>query len=190
MGLFGRLDWEGCWKTVLCSPAFFRHVVLHPIQNRVITVRESARAQGFPDSFKFLGSWADQYKQVGNAVPPPLARALGRELKKVLIQKEKQGKLRNYIKCETTSARSVASNNGEDIKSASEIAKNHLESCLDKEDKTLLNKEDNAQASEGKPKTQKENQPDNFEELISDKAMKRKGNSPKQTRPIKKLKKE
>lgn len=48
----------------------------HPFLNRAITVREAARLQSFPDTFKFIGSKMSQMKQVGNAVPPLLARAI------------------------------------------------------------------------------------------------------------------
>ncbi|PCH37901.1 hypothetical protein WOLCODRAFT_148860 [Wolfiporia cocos MD-104 SS10] len=66
--------------------------VLHPNQKRILTVREYARAQGFPDKYEFLSASKhpsrqieDQYRQIGNAVPIPLALALGKELKKVLV---------------------------------------------------------------------------------------------------------
>ena len=48
----------------------------HPYLNRAITVREAARIQSFPDSFRFIGNKGSQMKQVGNAVPPLLARAI------------------------------------------------------------------------------------------------------------------
>lgn len=48
----------------------------HPFLNRAITVREAARIQSFPDDFVFYGSKSSQMKQVGNAVPPMLAKAI------------------------------------------------------------------------------------------------------------------
>ena len=52
----------------------------HPILNRCITVREAARIQSFPDSYIFYGNKVSQMKEVGNAVPPFLARAIAKEI--------------------------------------------------------------------------------------------------------------
>lgn len=53
----------------------------HPILNRCLTVREAARIQSFPDDFVFYGSKTVQMKEVGNAVPPFLARAIATVIK-------------------------------------------------------------------------------------------------------------
>ena len=53
---------------------------IHPILDRAISVREAARLQTFPDSFVFCGSKDKQYQQVGNAVPPIMAKAIAIKL--------------------------------------------------------------------------------------------------------------
>ncbi|KAF9374403.1 uroporphyrin-III C-methyltransferase, partial [Podila verticillata] len=55
-----------------------------------------ARVQGFPDSFLFMSDTdnvASMYKQVGNAVPPPLARALAIKLREAMMQSEEKAKV-------------------------------------------------------------------------------------------------
>ena len=83
---YGRLDPEGLCSTVLtkCDPhwgSFF-----HPTQDRVISIREAARIQSFPDSYHFMGSVTQQYEQVGNAVPPLMANEIGKSIISMLEQ--------------------------------------------------------------------------------------------------------
>lgn len=57
---------------------------IHPTQDRAISVREAARLQTFPDSFIFCGTKDQQYQQVGNAVPPIMAKAIAKKVAKLL----------------------------------------------------------------------------------------------------------
>lgn len=77
---FGRLWWEGIFNTIVTKPEPYWGRFIHPDQNRVLSVRECARAQGFPDSVTFYGGLTSQYKQIGNAVPPPLAKSIGKAI--------------------------------------------------------------------------------------------------------------
>lgn len=74
---YGRLHPDGIGSTILtkCDPHWGTYI--HYEQNRIISVREAARIQSFPDVFRFYGSLTEQYEQVGNAVPPLFARAIG-----------------------------------------------------------------------------------------------------------------
>ncbi len=54
---------------------------IHPTQDRLISMREAARLQSFPDRYRFLGSFSSRFKQIGNAVPPLLGKVLGDGIK-------------------------------------------------------------------------------------------------------------
>jgi DNA (cytosine-5)-methyltransferase 1 len=77
---YGRLDPTGVSSTILtkCDPHW--GTFFHYEQDRIISVREAARIQSFPDWFRFTGTKSDQYRQVGNAVPPLLAQAIAEHI--------------------------------------------------------------------------------------------------------------
>lgn len=84
--LFGRLWWERpsvTIRTEFYKPEKGRY--LHPEQDRPITHREAARLMGFPDDFRFYGSKVEIARQIGNAVPPHLAGALGQAVLQTLV---------------------------------------------------------------------------------------------------------
>jgi len=84
---YGRLDPNGLSGTVLtkCDPHW--GTFFHYEQDRTLTVREAARLQSFPDKYRFYGSRVSQYEQVGNAVPPLLAKAVALHLRKTLFDR-------------------------------------------------------------------------------------------------------
>ncbi|KAK6802396.1 hypothetical protein RDI58_000176 [Solanum bulbocastanum] len=77
---FGRLWWDEIVSTVVTRAEPHNQAILHPVQDRVLTIRENARLQGFPDYYKLTGPIKERYIQVGNAVAVPVARALGYSL--------------------------------------------------------------------------------------------------------------
>lgn len=84
--VYGRLEWDGQCPTITGGfDSFTRGRYGHPLSNRPLTPREAARLQGFPDDFVFVGNRGDVRFQIGNAVPPPLAEAIGMEIIKSLL---------------------------------------------------------------------------------------------------------
>ncbi|CAN4094832.1 unnamed protein product [Withania somnifera] len=77
---FGRLWWDETVPTVVTRAEPHNQTIIHPLQDRVLTIRENARLQGFPDYYKLIGPIKERYMQVGNAVAVPVARALGYSL--------------------------------------------------------------------------------------------------------------
>lgn len=72
--------------TAHLSKDTYSHIHFDSAQARSITIREAARLQSFPDAFMFAGNMGDAFRQIGNAVPPLLARELGAALRSLLAQ--------------------------------------------------------------------------------------------------------
>ena len=73
----GQPSWT---LTAHLSKDTYSHIHYDSRQARTITIREAARLQSFPDGVQFSGNFGDQFRQIGNAVPPLLARAIATEL--------------------------------------------------------------------------------------------------------------
>ena len=77
---YNRLDWSSYSRSITAHIAKDGYWYIHPDQPRTLTVREAARIQTFPDTFRFAGSRSHQFQQIGNAVPPALAEVIGAAL--------------------------------------------------------------------------------------------------------------
>jgi DNA (cytosine-5)-methyltransferase 1 len=76
-GAYGRLYWDKPARTItrwVFHPGSGRF--FHPTQNRTITIREAARLHSYPDNFHFLGTYTEMSSQIGESVPPLLAKAI------------------------------------------------------------------------------------------------------------------
>ena len=78
VGFYRRLSYAQPAPTITTSPAQKATLLGHPRKDRPLSVKECARCQQFPDNWKFIGTTAAKYKQIGNAVPIGLGEAIGR----------------------------------------------------------------------------------------------------------------
>ena len=78
--IYKRLSWRKISPTIVHVR---RAMLLHPVEDRIISVREAARLQSFPDAFRFYGGWDREYQQVADAVPPLLSAHIAKCFRKV-----------------------------------------------------------------------------------------------------------
>lgn len=80
VGFYRRLDYKQPSPTLVTSPIQKASMLCHPTKDRPLSIKEYARIQSFPDDWIFKGTVGAKYRQIGNAVPIGLARALGEML--------------------------------------------------------------------------------------------------------------
>lgn len=73
---YNRLDWDRPSRTITAHISKDGYWYIHPEQHRTLTMREAARIQTFPDQFRFSGFQTGAFRQIGEAVPPHLARSI------------------------------------------------------------------------------------------------------------------
>lgn len=83
-GFFRRLDWDQASPTLVTDPTMPATDLCHPELDRPLSIQEYKRIQEFPDDWIICGSIKDKYRQIGNAVPISLGKAIGILVKKIL----------------------------------------------------------------------------------------------------------
>lgn len=83
VGFYRRLSYAQPSPTITTAPAQKATMLCHPTKDRPLSIREYARIQQFPEEWIFIGTTAAKYKQIGNAVPVGLAKAIGETVKSV-----------------------------------------------------------------------------------------------------------
>ena len=94
-----RLSCDGLSRTITAHIAKDGYWYIHPRQDRTLSIREAARIQTFPDRFRFAGYPSSRYRQIGNAVPPMLASAIGSSVRAALRSGSSVGD--KPVQCET-----------------------------------------------------------------------------------------
>ena len=87
-GFLRRLGWNKPSPTLVTDPMMPATDLAHPVENRPLSIQEYKRIQEFPDDWKLAGSIRNQYKQIGNAVPVSLGRAIGKLIVNHILKKK------------------------------------------------------------------------------------------------------
>ena len=91
VGFYRRLSYSQPSPTVVTSPVQKATMMCHPTQDRPLSIKEYARLQQFPEDWNFVGTTSAKYRQIGNAVPVGLAKAIG---KAIIATAEKAGSIK------------------------------------------------------------------------------------------------
>ncbi len=89
---YKRLEWNGLSRSITAHIAKDGYWYIHPDQDRTLSIREAARIQTFPDWFRFSRQPSLRYRQIGNAVPPLLARAIADQIHTTLSLPARRGR--------------------------------------------------------------------------------------------------
>ena len=89
--VYGRMSWNDVAPTITARfDSFTRGKFGHPDQDRSVSLREGALLQTFPEDFMFMGNKVDIARQIGNAVPPVLAKQIGRSIIECYEKREEE----------------------------------------------------------------------------------------------------
>ena len=87
-GFYRRLAWNAPSPTLVTHPAMPATDLGHPEEDRPLSIQEYKRIQEFPDTWEIKGNLINQYKQIGNAVPVSVGKAIGKTILKHFVEDE------------------------------------------------------------------------------------------------------